>query len=553
MHPDLEATFGELRARVLDAEADPHRDTGSAAVALVGEWLASHGIRLLEKRDAVGEINGVMMQWFHWYLPADGQHWNRLRQEAEALAEAGITGLWLPPAGKGFGGIHDVGYGIYDLFDLGEFDQKGTVRTKYGSREEFETAVQICRSLGMQVYADAVLNHRMGADFEEEFEAVPCDPANRFHELGGPRRIRGWTGFDFPGRAGRHSAMQWRWWHFDAVDYNSADPGFRAIWRMVNQGFDGNVDLEKGNYDYLMGCDLDIHHPEVRADLRRWGEWMLDEVGVDGFRLDAIKHISSDFFSDWVRHLEEHAQRDLFFVGEYWTPRLQTLSWYIANTEGRMSLFDAPLQNNFHRASRSGGHFDMRRILDGTLMQNAPLLAVTLVENHDTQPLQALEAVVEPWFKPLAYAIILLRREGYPCIFHADYYGASYRDKGRDGNDHDITLPSHRWILNRLLLARRRFAHGEQVDYLDHFNTIGWTRLGTAEDPHALAVLLSDGPAGTKWMNVGRPHTTFVDLTEHIREPITTNEHGWAEWRCNGGSVSVWVEEDALEGLEIPG
>jgi alpha-amylase len=69
-------------------------------------------------------------QWFHWYIPAEGEHWNRLRSEAPALANAGITGLWLPPANKGSGGANDVGYGSYDLFDLGEFDQKGTVRTE---------------------------------------------------------------------------------------------------------------------------------------------------------------------------------------------------------------------------------------------------------------------------------------------------------------------------------------------------------------------------------------------------------------------------------------
>jgi len=79
-----------------------------------------------------------------------------------------------------------------------------------------------------------------------------------------------------------------------------------------------------------------------------------------------------------------------------------------------MCMFDAPLHNNFHRASRASGNFDMRTILDGTLMKEMPLLAVTLIDNHDTQPLQALESVVESWFKPLAYAIILLRREGYP-------------------------------------------------------------------------------------------------------------------------------------------
>lgn len=45
---------------------------------------------------------------------------------------------------------------------------------------------------------------------------------------------------------------------------------------------------------------------------------------------------------------------------------------------------------------------------------------MTLVANHDTQPLQALEAPVEAWFKPLAYALILLRENGVPSVFYPD-------------------------------------------------------------------------------------------------------------------------------------
>jgi len=197
----------------------------------------------------------------------------------------------------------------------------------------------------------------------------------------------------------------------------------------------------------------------------------------------------------------------------------------------------------------------MRRIFDGTLMKELPLFAVTLVENHDTQPLQALEAVVDPWFKPLAYAMILLREQGYPCVFYADYYGAHYRDRGRDGNMYEIWMDSHRWIIDRFLVARQNFAYGPQYDYIDHFNTIGWTRLGSEYHPYAMAVILSDGPAGHKWMEVGKPNRPFYDITGHIKEPIYTNEHGWAEFRCHGGSVSVWVEANPLlrklEGLEI--
>jgi alpha-amylase len=43
-------------------------------------------------------------------------------------------------------------------------------------------------------------------------------------------------------------------------------------------------------------------------------------------------------------------------------------------------------------------------------------------------------------------------------------------------------------MIDRLLFARQNFAYGPQYDYIDHFNTIGWTRLGSEQHPHAMAV-----------------------------------------------------------------
>jgi alpha-amylase len=508
-------------------------------------WMEANSAKLAEKKPSA-EFNGTMMQWFHWYIAPDATHWKKLKNDAQVLADVGITALWLPPAYKANGGGYDVGYGVYDLFDLGEFDQKGTVPTKYGTKDEYIDAAKAARQAGLQIYADVVFNHKMGADAEEEFEAIPFDPSDRNHPLGGVERIKSWTKFNFPGRGDKYSSMKWCWWHFDSVDYNSYNPGYRAVYRMKDKNFDTKVDLRQGNYDYLMGCDLDMNHPEVRGELKYWGEWTLQEVGVDGFRCDAIKHINGDFFNDWLDHLEHYAQRDLFTVGEYWTEDFGTLSWYIGNAGGRMNLFDVPLHYNFHRASKAGGFYDMRGILDNSLMKNLPLFAVTFVDNHDTQPLQALESLVENWFKPLAYALILLRSEGYPCIFYPDYYGAHYKDRGRDGNEYEIWMDSHQWILDRLLFARQNFAYGPQYDYFDHPDIIGWTRLGSQEHPNAMAVIMSDGSGGGKWMEVGKPNTTFYDLTEQVKDPIQTNQDGWAEFRCNGGSVSVWVEKEPL-------
>ena len=105
-------------------------------------------------------------------------------------------------------------------------------------------------------------------------------------------------------------------------------------------------------------------------------------------------------------------------------------------------------------------------------------------------------------------------------------------------------MPSHRFLIDKFLHARRATTrYGPQVDYLDHSNRVGWVRLGDDEHPKAMAVLMSDGPEGTKWMEVGARNARFADLTGHVKEPVVTNDDGWGEFRCNGGSVSVWVQE----------
>ena len=104
-------------------------------------------------------------------------------------------------------------------------------------------------------------------------------------------------------------------------------------------------------------------------------------------------------------------------------------------------------------------------------------------------------------------------------------------------------MPSHRFLIDKFLHARQRYAWGPQIDYLDHWNRVGWVRLGDDKHPKAMAVLMSDGQEGTKWMEAGRSNARFRDVTEHVKEPVVTNDSGWGEFRVNGGSVSVWVQE----------
>ena len=488
------------------------------------------------------ENRGVLLQCFHWYNNPDGKLWNQIKDRAFSLSEIGFTGVWLPPAYKGSSGGYDTGYGVYDMYDLGEFDQKNSIRTKYGTKDEYLEAIESLQRAGISAYADIVFNHRIGGDEREVMNATPYYTDNRLEPKGNLYEIESYTHFNFLGRNKKYSDFQWHWWHFDAIDSNFRNQEDKStIYLFEGKTFDDFVSTEFGNYDYLMGCDLDFGSEEVRNELITWGKWYLDFTKVDGFRLDALKHIPSWFFPQWLSEMRSYKNKDLFTVGEFWDPNLSLLLSYIDFSSRCCSLFDVPLHYNFHSASNKSNNYDLRTIFDNTLVKVQPAYAVTFVSNHDSQALQALESVVEPWFKPIAYALILLRREGYPCVFYPDYYGAEYEDTGKDGNKHNVIMPSHKWLIDKFIYARKIGTFGTHTDYFDHANCIGWSFTGDDKHKDSMAVLISNGSNGSKSMNTGKANTEFTDITEHIKESVLTDSNGWGHFRCLSGSVSVWI------------
>lgn len=474
--------------------------------------------------------NKTIFQYFEWYLPPHGDHWNNVAQDAKHLAELGFTDVWLPPAYKGDGGMNNVGYAVYDLYDLGEFCQKGTVPTKYGTKDEYLNAIQALHQQGLHVMGDIVLNHRIGADSTEDTFGKKMDPENRLRVRLPAVRMQAWTLFCFPGRGGKYSDFVWNQKHFSSVDYNQLHNSNAFVYKLKGHLFSDKVTEEKGNYDYLMGADVDFSVQEVRDELDRWGRWYLDFTGIDSMRLDAVKHISYDFYPQWLEKMRRHKKQDIFAVGEYWQDNLAELLQYLNNADYSMSLFDVPLHKKFYEASLTDNNYHIRHILDGTLVgsEKGKKYAVTFVDNHDTQHEQPLYSWVEAWFKPLAYALILLRQEGTPCVFYADLYGSAYPKK----KIHKVRE------LEALLLARKDYAYGEQRDYFDHENVIGWTRGET------MAVVMSNGSDGWKDMPIGYPGQVFVDMLGNRWEEVTIDENGMGHFTCNSRSVSVWISKN---------
>ena len=490
-------------------------------------------------------MNATLLQSFHWYSEGNGTHYNHIKDSSDWLQDLGITSVWFPPAYKGAGGGYSVGYDPYDLFDLGEFDQKGTIPTKYGTKEQYQEVCKTLQGKGISVIADIVINHKAGGDDKERFNVVKMDENDRNKSISEVFEIESFTKFNFPGRGKKYSDFQWNFNCFSGVDF--AEGQEKGVYQIIHDHGDGWEDVigyEKGNYDYLMYNDIEHRNPHVREELNYWGKWYHDQIFFDGVRLDAVKHQSPQFYKEWLLFLRQNTGKNLFAVGEYWAPGLLPLMLeYIEATEECMSLFDASLQHNFHVASNQGGNYDLRKIFDQTLVSARPDLAVTVVDNHDTQPMQELEAPVEPWFKPLAYALILLRESGYPCVFYPDLYGASYWDKGNDGNDYEVFLNKVDGI-EGLVKARKENAYGLQRDYFEDAHCLGWTREGDGYNK-GCAVVLSNKDQYEKPMEVGKQYAgqNFYDLLGRFNHKITIDDNGWGNFTVPAGNVSVWIPE----------
>ena len=93
-----------------------------------------------------------MLQYFN-------TSWAEITRKMPELAEAGYQSLWLPPPAKGSGGL-SVGYDLWDPFDLGSKDQRGSVATRYGTEAELLELVATAHRFGIRIYFDNIMNHR---------------------------------------------------------------------------------------------------------------------------------------------------------------------------------------------------------------------------------------------------------------------------------------------------------------------------------------------------------------------------------------------------------
>ncbi len=222
------------------------------------------------------ESSIIMFQAFYWDCfneSGKGNWYNYIADRASGLKTAGFTHFWFPVPCKGSSGNSGMGYDVFDNYDLGEYDQKGTIETAFGSLSELQAAAQACGN----VLPDLVPNHMMGAPEQ----CVDAGDGKSY-----------WQNFYYP-----HGTFEKGCEHFH--------PGEPA---------------DSDGYEYIMGEDVAHMTSYMYDGQKNWASWMKSTIGnVAGFRLDAVKHFSWDM-SKTFGTLG-------MCVGEYWDSKENILNW----------------------------------------------------------------------------------------------------------------------------------------------------------------------------------------------------------------------------------
>ncbi|GAH11314.1 unnamed protein product, partial [marine sediment metagenome] len=187
--------------------------------------------------------NGVLLQSYYWLVPDNGEWWNIISDYTEEFSEIGFDALWLPPPSKTReGDTARGGYEPYDYYDLGEFDQKGSTRTRYGTRAELKNLIQDASNHDIQTIADIVINHNNGGEEERNIFAGGGNTSTNFMNIASGKFPRNYTCF-YPCEYGTSDALQ-----------------------------------------FGVMPDLCHANPYVHDELIKWGEWLRDEIGFTGWR-----------------------------------------------------------------------------------------------------------------------------------------------------------------------------------------------------------------------------------------------------------------------------
>lgn len=524
--------------------------------------------------------------------------YDRLAMQANDIATSGFTAVWLPAVSKGglgfygpstnqkflVGGIYDIGYGLFDHYDLGDKQQMGHYQTRYGSRTQLTRCIAIMRANGLAAYEDFVTNQVSILS-----HVKPVAPTyqwyqykNAFDSIGGGRFPKYTTDFHNPpqGTPGSPGGLQDP--DVPATTFPDGSPTGQT------EGYFGP------DFAHITGEQNINGLPGVycAAQLNIWGDWLMKATGVQGYRLDDASGISWDFLKSFVNY---GAMQGKYSVTElagspFHVPQLKTwLQSSIGKTDTNFTMFDQVLQgalsavcktdqfympvlqskymsygatNEMNPAAGSvnQGPFDIYR----SLLVADPAQSVTVVNEIDSEtganPVLPKECL-------LGYAYIMTIGFGTPCV--------PYRDWSTDtGSYGSLMIDAHNlnYHINKLIWCHNFIIKG------------GLSNEYGSPNGHVYAFQKTGGQQAMVFMNSDKHNTNAVtvptsipngtlltDYTDHnisatvsngqltVTVPANINGRGYLVMAPPGitgefaaGRTSVTQEWDAAADLSIP-
>jgi glycosidase len=319
--------------------------------------------------DGIGDLQGLIE---HLDYLNDGN--------PDTNDDLGITGIWLMPA------MQSPSYHGYDITDY------YTIERDYGTNEDFKRLIEATHKRGIRVIIDLVLNH---VSRQHPWFKKGIDAASPYHG--------------------------WFIWKDKAPDFRG--PWGQEVWHETGSRFYYGIFWEGMP-------DLNYHNPEVTKEMYAVARFWLEEMEVDGFRLDAIRHLfeKGDIQVDvqethmWLRGFftfYKSIAPQAKTVGEIWADT-ETVSRY--NTGDQLDLtFQFELAQAILNSAKSGLRDDISSTQSLVLEKFPCDNYATFITNHDqNRVMTQLDGNIA---KAKLAASILLTSPGTPFIYYGEEIG----------------------------------------------------------------------------------------------------------------------------------
>ncbi|WP_435611693.1 pullulanase-type alpha-1,6-glucosidase [Streptomyces sp. bgisy159] len=279
-----------------------------------------------------------------------------LTQRLDYIKGLGTTAIWMAPIFKnqpvqGTGSNASAGYHGYWITDFTQVDPH------FGTNRDLKNLISKAHAKGMKVYFDVITNHTADVvDYEEKSygylakgafpylteDGRPFDDADY---ADGTRRFPEVDAGSFPRTPKATSRSKVPAWLNDPTMYH-------------NRG-DSTYAGESTTYGDFSGLDdLWTERPEVVHGMEKIYERWVRDFAVDGFRIDTVKHVNMEFWTQWATALDAYAAKrgrdDFFMFGEVYSADTSVTSPYV--TQGRLdATLDFPFQEAARQYASQGG------------------------------------------------------------------------------------------------------------------------------------------------------------------------------------------------------